>query len=203
MTGQFPNMLQTYGRLKGDLIMEASIFHNSHIEKYRYPFGAVTCGSVVVLGLTVRTSNLHTADVIIRAEEGGERRIALRVRNRSKDVIDYSADIDIPEEKGLLWYHFELIIDGKKYYYGNNERSLGGAGRIYDTVPPPYQITVLRKDAKTPLWYKKAIMYQIFVDRFRNGNKDEKVLNPKKNSFIYANWDDTPVYIKNCENGKI
>ena len=45
-------------------------------------------------------------------------------------------------------------------------------------------------------------MYNIFVDRFNNGNRNKKPSNPKKNSFIYANWSDEPMYIKD-KNGDV
>ncbi|HYF84471.1 MAG TPA: glycoside hydrolase family 13 protein [Clostridia bacterium] len=179
-------------------------FHNSHEEKYRFPFGAVPCGSKVSLGLTVHTSSpISSADVIISIEGGIEQRLGLALKDESGEAMHYTAEVDVPQEPGLLWYYFELVMEGRKYYCGNSESSLGGIGRVYDTIPPRYQITVYKGEAKTPYWYKRAIMYQIFVDRFYNGSKDGKALNPKKNSFIYANWEDTPTYIKDCENGSI
>ena len=182
--------------------MGTYIFHNSHEEKYRFPFGAVPCVSVVTLGLMVQASRpVSSAVVIISTESGMEQRVSLSASEGQGP--DYSANIEVPDNPGLLWYYFELIIGTEKYYYGNNERYLGGVGDVYGTIPPRYQITVYREDASTPHWYKKAIMYQIFADRFRNGHEDCKVLNPKKNSFIYANWEDTPFYIKDCEKGSI
>ncbi len=179
-------------------------FHNSHEDKYRFPFGAVPCGSRVSLGLTANTSSpISSADVIIIAEGGLEQRLALSLMVGLGESLYYTVQVDIPQEPGLLWYYFELVIEGKKYYYGNKASLLGGVGRVYSTIPPGYQITVYKGEAKAPRWYKKAIMYQIFVDRFCNGSKDGKVLNPKKNSFIYANWGDTPTYIKDCEKGSI
>jgi len=180
------------------------IFHNSREGKYRTPFGAVPCGSTVALGLTVQASGqVNSAEVIIRTEDGIEQRAALNATEGHGEGLDYSVNIKVPEEPGLLWYYFELVIDEEKYYYGNNEKYLGGAGNVYGTIPPRYQITVYKGESSTPRWYKKAVMYQIFVDRFRNGSKDDKVLDPKKNSFIYANWGDTPFYIKDCGKGEI
>ncbi len=180
------------------------IFHNSHEEKYRFPFGAVPCGSTVSLGLTVHSSRpITSAEVIISAEGGSEQRLPLSVSSGLGESLHYNVELDLPQEPRLLWYYFELLIGGERYYYGNNENSLGGVGRVYGTTPPKYQITVYKGEAKTPHWYKKAIMYQIFVDRFHNGSKEGKVLSPKKNSFIYANWGDTPTYIKECEKGSI
>jgi 4-alpha-glucanotransferase len=192
------------GCKKGDFIMDIYIYHNSHQESCRFPFGAVACGSEVSLGLTVQTSKpISSAEVIISSEGGIEQRTALSIRDSQGERVNYVVNIDMPKEPGLLWYYFELIVDGEKHYYGNNERFLGGVGGIYSAIPPKYQITVYKKEASTPYWYKKAIMYQIFVDRFRNGNKYGLVHNPKKNSFIYANWEDIPMYIKDCDKGSI
>lgn len=184
--------------------METYIYHNSHEENYRFPFGAVACGMKLGLGLTVQTlKQVSLVEVIISSESGIEQRIPLSIQDSQGERVNYSVNIDMPKEPGLLWYYFELLVDGERYYYGNNEKSLGGIGGVYNTIPPRYQITVYRGEAVTPHWYKKSVMYQIFVDRFRNGNKDGLVLNPKKNSFIYANWEDTPTYIKDCEKGSI
>ena len=190
------------GGQKGDTMTDMMILHNSRREKYRFPFGAVPCKSTVRLSLTVKASRpVSSVEVIVSTEGGIEQRIALSAPEGQGE--DYYTNIEAPEKPGLLWYYFELVIGDEKYYYGNNERTLGGIGGVYGTIPPRYQITVYRREASTPYWYKKAIMYQIFVDRFRNGHKDCKVLNPKKNSFIYANWGDTPFYIKDCEKGSI
>ncbi len=192
------------GGKKGGHMTDILIFHNSHEKKYRFPFGAVPYGSKVSLGLTVQASKpVDSVQAVISAGDGPGKRVALEVQDRMGEALHYAANIEMPQEPGLLWYYFELVIGGEKQYYGNNERHLGGEGGIYGTIPPGYQITVYRSGAETPGWYKKGVMYQIFVDRFRNGSKDGRVLNPKKNSFIYANWGDTPTYIKDCDKGGI
>ncbi|HEY5523800.1 MAG TPA: glycoside hydrolase family 13 protein, partial [Clostridium sp.] len=40
---------------------------------------------------------------------------------------------------------------------------------------------------------------QIFVDRFYNGNENGKINNKKKDSFIYSNWNDDPMYIRDSK----
>ncbi|HWQ30775.1 MAG TPA: glycoside hydrolase family 13 protein [Negativicutes bacterium] len=184
--------------------MDIYVYHNSHEEKYRFPFGAAPCGSRLYLGLTMRGERpASLAELIFSTEGSGEKRVALNLQEKQGETCYYSVNINLPQQPELLWYYFLLVIDGRKYYYGNNERSLGGIGRVYDTLPPKYQITVFREGANSPGWYKKSIMYQIFVDRFRNGNEDGRPSSKKKNSFIYANWEDTPTYIKDCGTGGI
>ncbi|HWR60923.1 MAG TPA: glycoside hydrolase family 13 protein [Clostridia bacterium] len=180
------------------------IIHDSREEEYRSPFGAVPCGSTVRLGLRVMGANqVGVAELVVNADGGTEQRVTMSLEQSREAGAFYAASINLPLQPGLVWYYFYLVIDGEKYYYGNNERSLGGAGQIYGSTPPKYQITVFARGAETPRWYKKAIMYQIFVDRFRNGNAAGRVMNPKKNSFIYANWEDTPTYIKDCGTGAV
>ena len=98
-------------------------------------------------------------------------------------------------EEGLIHYYFKICFKGEYFYYGNNQEELGGSGCVYDSNPKYFQITVY-KDFKVPKWYKEGIIYQIFVDRFYNGNENGRVDNPKSNSFIYGRWDDKPMYIK-------
>lgn len=100
------------------------ILHNSREEKYRFPFGAVPCKSTVRLSLTVKVSQpVSSAEVIVSTEGGMEQRIVLSAPEGQGE--DYYANIEAPENPGLLWYYFELVIGDEKYYYGNNERSWG------------------------------------------------------------------------------
>jgi 4-alpha-glucanotransferase len=130
----------------------------------------------------------------------------------------FEKTLALPSEPGLLWYYFKLIAGDTTYYYHNNSARLGGVGvlcslprwgdaRDSHTHPapapgcPPYQITVYRRSA-VPDWFKRGVMYQIYVDRFHNGCPQGKVLNPKKKSLIHAHWDDTPFYIRD-ERGRV
>ncbi len=63
-------------------------------------------------------------------------------------------------------------------------------------------MTTFYAGSKTPNWYKESIIYQIFPDRFYNGNPYGSLSAHKRNTFIYGNWNDLPVYIKG-ENGDI
>ncbi|MGL5085777.1 MAG: glycoside hydrolase family 13 protein, partial [Clostridium sp.] len=81
-----------------------------------------------------------------------------------------------------------------------NNEALGGVGCKYENHPVPYQITVF-KERKVPSWYKEGIIYQIFVDRFNNGNESGKINNIRKNSMIYGSWEDEPIYIKDETGG--
>ncbi|MGL5314179.1 MAG: glycoside hydrolase family 13 protein [Peptostreptococcaceae bacterium] len=117
--------------------------------------------------------------------------------NRAEDS-SYSIKINELNQVGLYFYYFEVDaeIDGKAetLFYGKSKENGNACEYKFDDINK-YQITV-HEDFKVPDWYKEGIMYQIFVDRFNNGNRNKKPNNPKENSFIYANWTDTPMYIK-------
>ena len=83
----------------------------------------------------------------------------------------FKAVVPIPDTGCLLWYYF-IVSDGDTTRcYGNNYEQLGGEGAVYEGAPPSYQITVYDKGAHTPDWFKHAIVYQIFPDRFcRSGD---------------------------------
>lgn len=70
-------------------------------------------------------------------------------------------------------YHFSVVKNGQTYYYdkGGLHRE---ADRSFDFVIIP--------GFKTPDWAKGAVMYQIFVDRFYNGDKSNDVVN---NEYAY------------------
>lgn len=184
--------------------MEEHVFHDSQDEYCRFPFGAVECGSSVRLRLIIGGKRfVDSVSVILIKQSGSEIKVPMGVEEAQGEKLTFAANIFAPAEPGLLWYYFEIIFEGEACYYGNNEGSFGGKGGIYPSTPPFYQITVYKEGAKTPDWFKKSVMYQVFVDRFYNGSKDGKVLSTKKNSFIYANWEDTPMYIRDCQTGAV
>jgi len=184
--------------------MGFNMVHDSHREEYRSPFGAVPCRSKVNIGLRVLEAALVSlAELVVNEDGGAEQHIAMSLQENNEAGAFYTATINMPQQPGLVWYYFHLVIDGQKYYYGNNESMLGGIGRLQADTPLKYQITVFAGEARTPSWYRKAIMYQIFPDRFRNGNTGGIIDNPKRNSFIYAKWEDTPTYVKDCGTGAI
>jgi 4-alpha-glucanotransferase len=112
-------------------------------------------------------------------------------------VVDYK----VPDNPGLVWYYFVLQQDLHVFHYGNNSERLGGEGQLCIEEPPSYQVTVYRP-MQIPSWFKEGIIYQIYVDRFYNGNENGLVLNPRKNSLIHGDWFDTPFYIKD-ERGRV
>lgn len=180
--------------------------HHSHQARYRQPFGAVCCGQTIQLALDLRTDRIEeVSSVAVRLwrHNHGESVIVMSVVRHDQDWVLYLVDLTVPEAACLLWYYFIIDLrNGDRLYYSNNDLNLGGAGRLVSSQPNSYQVTVVPAAAKTPDWWKRAVIYQIFPDRFANGSIDGSVLSPRKGSLLHANWDDNPVYVKD-EKGHI
>ncbi len=187
------------------MVKQDWIFHNSQLLAYRNPFGAVPCGRNIILRLEVGAS-LQPDTVSIRLWHSviGESKVAMTLLDQGDaDKKLYQAQITASEIPGVLWYYFIIGTDGRTWYYGNNPANLGGVGVVYKQVPPSFQVTVYKPDTHVPDWYKEGIMYQIFIDRFYNGNEDGRVLSPKQNSVLHAYWDNTPYYIRDVDTKRI
>ena len=66
-----------------------------------------------------------------------------------------------------------------------------------------YQVTVYKRDFTTPDWFKNSVMYQIFVDRFYNGNEDGSFMAYKDDCIFHDDWSETPCYKPDPKTGEI
>lgn len=188
-------MQEIFG-LKGVRLMGNIINYNSWEDKA--PFGALSLNQD--MRISVRVSDDYKISNIswVIMKENVEIVKTSLIRENKKY---YQGEFNGFNEVGVYFYYFEVEIelDGvvQTKYYGKNIENGESCEYSYEDLNK-YQITVY-KGYEVPKWYKEGILYHIFVDRFNNGNRTKKVNNPKKNSFIYANWDDDPMYIKDNE----
>lgn len=175
------------------------LYHNSFDSLYRSPFGAVATGESITLRLTIEhATNVEAVYAALYYDkEQREERLPLVLESVEHDKTIYVLTFLAPAEPQLLWYSFAVLHDGLTTYYGKGVHGYGGVGVSYVHPAPKYQITVYERGSMTPAWFKETVMYQIFVDRFYNGDPDRVVRHAKKNSLLHAHWDNTPVYIKN------
>ncbi len=189
------------------------IVFNSQELKYKSIFGAVPCETAIIFNieiakeLKIRGIYMYVYVDNVNIPTQSTEFIFPMKKNvlfspESKNYC-YTLEYITGKEPRLLFYYFKIVFeDGQEIFYGNNKEGLGGEGRIYSSNPVSYQITTYYKGSTTPSWYKEAIIYQIFPDRFYNGNPNGAPVATKSNTFIYGNWNDKPVYLKG-ENGDI
>lgn len=213
--------------------MEVKVRHHSQDRLYRVPFGAVACGQNVVIRLQTSVEVAQCWLRLWDTESERENIIPMRVLQKSdfdlhanipheeiflkrgfdpSDSEEYwdsdpssvwfEGEFKTSRLPGLVWYYFALDVEGQQFYYGNNEELLGGIGQLKGEQPSSWQITVYNP-MQIPEWYRRGIMYQIFVDRFYKGERayPEREYT-KKNALVHLDWDDTPFYIKD-EKGRV
>ena len=172
-----------------------SITYDSWLETYKTPFGAVNLGEKLKINVK---ANENVKEVYLIIENDNEIVDEIYM-NKNEDNIFCIDGYEFKKED-IYFYYFktneEIDSNLETRYYGKRLENgkVNSYHNQYDLNK--YQLTV-NKSIKTPTWFKEGILYHIFVDRF---NRVGKTNNPKKNSFIYANWEDTPMYIKNKEN---
>lgn len=181
--------------------MTKTIYYNSWLTEYKNPFGAIPVNEKVSFTITCDWQIAESVYLVVQKDYGN----TFEVKMHSNGDKQYQVTIQLSEGQGLYYYFFKVTLQEdqqtKTIYYGNNQRFKGGKGQIYENESEvkPYQLTSYLYEDPSPKWYREGVAYHIFVDRFYNGNEDGLVLNPKKNSFLYANQEDLPMYIKNKE----
>ncbi len=158
--------------------------HDSRDTLYRTPGGAVPAGTPVTLRL--RTFHNDVTAVQLRVFDlnaNAQRFYAMTLA--AADVSCYQAGLDLNGETcdfwavtldntspNNLWYRFVVTDGSDTDYYADNTGALdGGLGRTTDdVVDHSYALMVYDPHFSTADWARNAVIYQIFPDRFRNGN---------------------------------
>ena len=162
------------------------------------PFGALLVNQEMRISVNVNENyNVHDISWVILKEDTEISRVNLLRESK----MYYRGEFDGFSEVGVYFYYLEIDveIDGQiqKKYYGKSLENGETYEYLYENINK-YQITVY-EEYEVPNWYKEGILYHIFVDRFNNGNRTKRANSPKPNSFMYGNWEDDPMYIKDNE----
>jgi 4-alpha-glucanotransferase len=171
------------------------MYHDSHNIFYRNPFGAVETNTNIKLRLELSPcdslDDVSIKSVYIRLWKNDfkEEKIPMKKVDSYNNI--YEVDFISPNTPMILWYYFIVELSNESsYYYGNNDELLGGVGKVYDHPPASYQITVYKSGFETPSWFKDAVVYQIFVDRF---NKSKNSMgHVKPDSIFHKDWYEDP-----------
>jgi glycosidase/fibronectin type 3 domain-containing protein len=156
--------------------------HDSRSDVYRTPGGAVPAG--IPVKLRFRTFHNDVTSVKVRAYDvNASSQTIVRMTPAATDVSCYQQSLDgrtcdfwqatVSRAKpDNLWYRF-IVTDGTKtVYYADDTAALdGGLGAPSDNVvDQSYALMFYDPGFTTPAWMRSAVLYQIFPDRFRNGN---------------------------------
>ncbi len=203
------------------------IFHDSFSTTFRTPKGPVTTteGNVTLKFRTCQNDVTQASVRLWNDRTNVETIQPLTFDSNATEpglgnVTYWSATVPIPTDSTILYYVFRAT-DGTAtvYYRDDNPKFYGGGYGVaegtqslaYDNA---YQITVYDPAFSVPSWMTRGIVYQIFPDRFRDG---QPANNPTAGRFSYdlpdgaivrsgqANWNTTvcdprSLYTPSCAN---
>lgn len=167
------------------------IIHDSRDLFYRIPSGAVTNGTTVILRLKFEDEEVPAECRCNFWKKGYELEKDMLYNAETKS---FECAVDAISSAEPLWYYFVYVYSDKRlYFYGNNDKLTGGIGRIYESDPKSYQITVYNRMFRTPKWWRDGTVYHIFIDRFY---KSDSYTNskPDPTSYYHENWSDKPLH---------
>lgn len=171
-----------------------NIEYNSQESFFKEPFGAVPNNTPIQFRILISGIGIpHSVRLMFQYDECEESFSDMYYVFSIGESSVYTTEISL-KKPGLVWYYFEITHDNGTVYYANNSNYLGGMGEIYTKKPDKlYQLTVYDENYATPDWFKNAVAYQIFPDRFFNGNEDSS-FNGNRTDIIKRNWGDMPFY---------
>lgn len=176
------------------VVQKDQLEHNTWDLLYRQPFGAVKAGTEVTLRLAAKKGDITKADVYVKNTTTGTAKLYPMKKAGVLGEKEYWEATFIPSDKGVYGYKFIVSDEGTKAEYGEDAQE-GQYGKAVDKNAELFQLTVYDPNYKTPDWMKEAVVYQIFPDRFYNGNKDNDNVKEKargNQAIEHKKWSDLP-----------
>lgn len=175
------------------------IHYNAWQLEFKQPFGALQAGNNVQF--SVRVDCQSVTQVAVGVTKLDENTVFYPLIQDENEPGRYTGEIKITTS-GLYHYYFRVRRENDTALYLGHLH--GGTGKETTDISKvePFQLTCYDRQVPRPEWYRNAVFYQIFPDRFANGNPHGEIDGKKPNTFLYATTADRPMYIYD-ENHKI
>ena len=173
--------------VSSNTVSYSALYHNTFDPYYRSREGAVPAGTTVTLRL--QTAHLGATGVDLRAylfDTGSGNTTGpidspmafLENKTVNGSLYDeYSIDYTTPATPAIVYYKFLITNGTATAFYSDDyiddydNLNKDGPGAASATEPlDAFQITAFAPSFQTPAWIASANIYQIFPDRFRNGD---------------------------------
>ena len=152
-----------------------SILATSALEHRQFPPFLNYDRGKLTLSLRLRPNDARKVNVQL-----GSRVLPLQLAGQDELYARYIGEIPW-DRKSDLSYRFQIVDGNRSYSYGTNGLTSTGTAK-------PFQLTARSfKPYVVPQWVEKSVFYQIFPDRFDNGDKRNDPQDVQK-------WDDKPTY---------
>ncbi len=167
-----------------DEVWWEGLYHDSRDPRYRTPGGAVITGTTVTLRLRAYADDLTAAQVRIWDDRlNTQSLLDMDIATSDGEYDWWEVDVPVGSDPTIHWYRF-IAIDGTDtdYYEDDAERTMGVGQAFDESQDNSWQITVYNPAFQSPDWVKNAVIYQIFPERFRDGDPNN---HPPPGSFHY------------------
>lgn len=177
-------------QITGDRRINAeALFHDTFDPFYRAPGGSVPAGTLVTLRLKTAPNDLTSARVRVWNSRT-ESEESVPMEQVAED--SWEAKFQTADEGTAYWYRFVGQDGVAKSFYSDDDDLDGGAGlgRTYET-DKDYALVAYDPNFTTPDWVNDGVVYQIFPDRFNNGDPSN---DKPAGSFIYGGQTQTKAW---------
>ena len=173
-----------------------ALYHDSRDGLYRTPGGAVPAGTTVTVRL--RTRHNGATSVVLLVMSGGPYQ-ALPMADVASDIAcgtpvpaggngvrcDLWATTITTSKPATLGYHFVVRDGTATASVSDDARGDGGPGVAATSLSNvDWVLTVYQPGFRAVPWLQGAVVYQIFPDRFANGNPANDA-NPRQTRYAY------------------
>ncbi|WP_281889667.1 S-layer homology domain-containing protein [Paenibacillus sp. YYML68] len=167
------NYVPVEGTYDGDIQKDQLKFDSRSIT-YKKPFGAIPAGGQeLTLRIGAKRDDVQTAKVELTSPDGLSSAYDMKRVTSVGDTDYFEATIPAAAFAGKIgvWGYKFILVDGlTKVEYGD-DGNRGATGAVTSEGAIPYDLTVYAPSFQTPDWMKHAVVYQIFPDRFFDGNE--------------------------------
>ena len=137
--------------------------HDGSRPEYRDPPRALRCGETVRIAFRLLSGRIEDASLCVFGDRG---RITFPMKEESDGL--YSVVFRASDRAEALWY--SICLEAAEGYYYICPDETGCCGEVCGIERGGFRLTVFRKDFETPEWFRHAVMYQVFPDRFAFSN---------------------------------
>ena len=154
--------------------VRAAILHDSRSDLYRTPFGAQPLATEVTLRLRTAAGDVEQVNLVVTDLAANSDLLRPMAKAANDGTYDWwEATLNTGSALTVFSYRFALTDGDATLYYGDDAARDGGLGQTYTTPPAAdagWNIYAYLPGFDAPDWAKNAVIYQIFPDRFRNGD---------------------------------
>ena len=152
------------GVLRGAKENVLALEHDGSRREFRDPPRALRCGDSLRIAFRVLGGRVKDAALAIFGDSGREEHRMYR------DGDTYSVTVRMSEKAEALWYSIRIETEKGVRFLCPDETQC--CAELCERERGGFRLTVYRKDFETPAWFRHAIMYQIFPDRFAFSDDD-------------------------------